>query len=83
MGLLVEGISVVTKKTIIEEKYRGGFSQYAEDCPNYTFCADEHLTGIMFQTLDDAYRWVRRLEIMKNHEKSMKNNRPYPAKRPE
>lgn len=63
MSLLIEGISVVTKKTIIEEKYRGGFNQYAEDCPNYTFCADEHLTCIMFQTFDDAFRWVRRLEI--------------------
>ena len=63
MSLLVKGISVVTRKAIIEKKYLGGFEQYAKDCPNYTFCTDEHLTVIMFQTLDDAYRWVRRLEI--------------------
>ena len=63
MSLLIEGISIVTQKTTIIDKYRGGFSQYVEDCPNSTFCADEHLTSIMFETLDDAYRWIRRLEI--------------------
>jgi hypothetical protein len=63
MSLLIEGISIVTKKAIIMDKYRGGLGQYIEDCPNSSFCADEHLTAIMFQTLDDAYRWIRRLEI--------------------
>jgi hypothetical protein len=63
MSLLIEGISIVTQKATIIDKYRGGFRQYAEDCPNSTFCADEHLTAIMFETLDDAYRWTRRLEI--------------------
>ena len=63
MSLLVGGISIVTKKSTIEDKYRGGLEQYVEDCPNSTFCADEHLTAIMFQTLDDGFRWIRRLEI--------------------
>ena len=63
MSVLIEGICVVVRKTTIEEKYRGGVAQYAEDCPNRMYSADEHLTAVWFQILDDAYRWIRRLEI--------------------
>jgi len=63
MSVLVEGICVVVRKSTIEEKYLGGAAQYAEDCPNNMYCADEHLTAVGFQVQDDAYRWIRRLEI--------------------
>ena len=63
MSVLIEGICVVVKRATIEEKYRGGVARYAEDCPNTMYCADEHLTAVGFQVLDDAYRWIRRLEI--------------------
>ena len=63
MSVLIEGICVVVRKTTIKEMYLGGVAQYAEDCPNNMYCADEHLTAVGFQVLDDAYRWIRRLEI--------------------
>jgi hypothetical protein len=63
MSVLIEGICVVVKRATIEEKYHGGVTQYAGDCPNNMYCADEHLTAVGFQVLDDAYRWIRRLEI--------------------
>jgi hypothetical protein len=63
MSVLIEGISVVVKKITLEEKYRGGLEQYIEDCPNSMFCADEHLTTVAFQIEDDAFRWIRCLEL--------------------
>jgi len=63
MSVLIEGVSVVVRKTTIEAKYRGGLARYAADCPGRRYCADEHLTAVAFSVLDDAYRWVRRLEI--------------------
>ena len=63
MSVLIEGICVVVQRETIEDNYRGGVAQYAEDCPNKMYCADEHLTAVGFQVLDDAYRWIRRLEI--------------------
>jgi len=63
MSVLIEGICVLVQRETIEDKYPGGVAQYAEDCPNNMYCADEHLTAVGFQVLDDAYRWIRRLEI--------------------
>jgi len=63
MSVLIEGICVLVKRATIEEKYHGGVAQYAGDCPSSLYCADEHLTAVGFQVLDDVYRWIRRLEI--------------------
>lgn len=63
MCVLIEGISVVVKKATINQKYYGGLTQYRSDCPNQTFCADEHLTRVGFQSPDDALRFAKQLEI--------------------
>jgi hypothetical protein len=46
----------------VDQKYRGGFEQYVEDCPHRMICSDDYLAVIMFQALADAYLWIRRLE---------------------
>ena len=91
MSVLIEGICVVVQRATIEDKYRGGVAQYAEDCPNNMYCADEHLTAVGFQVLDDAYRWIRRLEIQdlvfiqkgvyREHRRGRKTSRTMPKMR--
>jgi tetratricopeptide (TPR) repeat protein len=63
MSVLIEGVSVVVKKATIDQKYYGGLNHYRRDCPNQTFCADEHLTRVGFQSPDDALRFAKQLEI--------------------
>jgi hypothetical protein len=62
MGVLVEGISVIARRDAIDSKYPGGVSQYAADCPNPTFCADDDLTRVGFTSPYDAQRWVTALQ---------------------
>jgi hypothetical protein len=61
MSVLVEAISVVVATAVLEKKYPGGAAQYERDCPNVTFCADEHLTRIGFMVPGDVGAFVVRL----------------------
>lgn len=61
MSVLVEAISVVVPTAVLEKKYPGGAAQYERDCPNVTFCADEHLTRIGFMVPGDVGEFVERL----------------------
>lgn len=62
MSVLVEAISIVVRRDALERAYRGGVAAYEADCPNQTFCADEHLTRVGFMTPDDARYFVEHLE---------------------
>lgn len=62
MSVLVEGISVVMKKATVEKKYKGGFAQYSQDCPNATLCFDDDLVRIGFLTTEDVRHYVQMLE---------------------
>jgi len=62
MAVITEGISIIVPVEVIERKYAGGMAAYANDCPNNTFCADEHLARIGFMVPDDARRFVQGLE---------------------
>ncbi len=48
MSVLVECISVIVRRSVIERRYPGGLAGYKAACPNRTFCADEHLVRIGF-----------------------------------
>jgi hypothetical protein len=62
MSVLVEAISVIVPITVLEAKYPGGVAQYERDCPNATYCADEHLTRVGFMAPADTLAFVERLE---------------------
>ena len=62
MSVIIEGISVVIRISTIEQKYRGGLAQYQRDCPNDTFCTDEHLARIGFLAPPDVGRCIQGLE---------------------
>lgn len=61
VAVLIEGISVVVRREAIERSYPGGMVQYEADCPNQTFCADEHLARIGLMSPYDVQRWVTEL----------------------
>jgi hypothetical protein len=62
MSVLVEAISVVVQRHTLEQSYEAGVDGYERDCPNATFCADEHLTRVGFMTPSDVRAYVTALE---------------------
>ena len=62
MAVLIEGISVVVRRDVIEQKYPGGIAQYEKDCPTGTFCADPNLTAIRFMIPKDVQPFIQSLE---------------------
>lgn len=63
MAVLVEGISVVVKRSALTERYPGGWNGLVENCPNKTFCADSDLTRIGFMAPKDVGTFVQDLEV--------------------
>jgi hypothetical protein len=61
MSVLAEAISVIVPVSVLEAKYPGGFTAYVRDCPNGTFCADEHLTRVGFMVPADVDHFTQRL----------------------
>jgi len=62
MAVLVEGISVIIRRKIIEEKFPGGWDAFVEDVPNQTLCADDELARIGFMSPADVRAYVKHLE---------------------
>jgi hypothetical protein len=60
--VIAEALSVVVRRSTLEDKYPGGFEGYRDACPNLTFCADDHLTRVGFQTPGDVAGWRAHLE---------------------
>jgi hypothetical protein len=61
MAVLVEGISVIIKRSVIEEKFPGGWEAFVEDVPNRTLCADDELARVGFMAPLDAEEYVQHL----------------------
>lgn len=61
MSVLAEAISVIVPRDVIVRKYPGGLVGYERDCPNRTYCADDHLTRVGFMNPTDVEAFVRRL----------------------
>jgi tetratricopeptide (TPR) repeat protein len=62
MSVLVEGISVIIRNSIIDKNYKGGVSKYAQDCLNGTFCTDGQIARVGFMAPPDVGRFVMGLE---------------------
>ena len=67
MGVLIEGISVVVKRSVIEERYPGGLDQFCLDIPNDTYCADENLVRVGFMHPDDVAAFCEHLKTFGIH----------------
>jgi hypothetical protein len=63
VAILIEAISVVIKRSAIDDKYPGGWEAFVEDCPNQTLCADSTLARIGFMSPVDVESYVKQLEI--------------------
>lgn len=63
MSVLVEAISVIVRRSTLEQKYPGGLAQYQRNCPNRTFCADDTLTRIGFMAPEEAQAWIDHLQL--------------------
>jgi len=61
MAVLVEGISVVVRKSQIDAIYPGGWGGFVADCPNKSLCADSDLARVGFMTPADVESYCRRL----------------------
>ena len=62
MAILVEAISVVIKRSAIDQHFPGGWDAFVEDCPNQTLCADSGLARVGFMSPVDVESYVKHLE---------------------
>jgi serine/threonine protein kinase len=65
MAILVEAFSVIVQVSTITDKYPGGMTAYRSNCPNRSFCMDEHLTRVGFMSPADVQTYVGQLELLK------------------
>jgi hypothetical protein len=54
MAVLIESDCVVVRNVTIADRYPGGMDAYRDDCPNATFCLDDHLCRVGFRVAQDA-----------------------------
>lgn len=59
MSVLIEALSVVVLRASVDARYPGGVAAFERDCPNATYCADEHLARVGFMTPADVEHFVR------------------------
>ena len=61
MAVATGCISIIVPIRALEERYPGGVKAYERDCPNQTFCRDEHLTRVGFMGPQDVEWFVNSL----------------------
>ena len=64
MAVLIEGFSVVARNATVAAKYPGGMDGFVRDCPNATFCSDDHLSRVGFMLQPDADAFVAGLAVL-------------------
>ncbi len=62
MAILIEAISVVIKRSVIDNKFPKGWEAFVENCPNQTLCADSSLVRIGFMSPVDVESYLMQLE---------------------
>lgn len=62
MAVLIEAISVVIKRSAIDEKFESNWEGFVADVPNETLCADDELARVGFMTPIDVKSYVKYLE---------------------
>lgn len=58
MAVLVEAISVLIKRDVIETRYPGGWEGFVATAPNSTLCADTQLARVGFMVPADVEQFV-------------------------
>ena len=61
MAVLIEGISVVVKRSSIDQLFAGGWESFVEAVPNSTLCVDAHLARVGFLSPQETETFVQRL----------------------
>lgn len=64
MSVLVEAINIIVRKETLKKKYPGGVAAYERNCPNKTYCADDHLTRIGFLSPSKAQSFMEGLAAL-------------------
>ena len=62
MSVLVEAISVIIKRSSIDEKWPGGLISFSKSVPNASFCRDRYLVRVGFMTPVDVEPYMNMLE---------------------
>lgn len=62
MAVLVEAISVIVRRSAIDEKFPGGWTAFVETAPNSTLCADSRVARVGFMHPSDVQAYVGELE---------------------
>ncbi|CAN5136400.1 hypothetical protein BH10PLA2_BH10PLA2_39250 [soil metagenome] len=62
MAILIEAINVVLRLQTLRDQYPGGIEAFQEDCPNRSYCADDHLVRVGFLLPEEMEAYGDRLE---------------------
>ena len=62
MAVLLEAISVVIRRSAIDERFPGGWDQFVAETPNDTLCADDHLVRLGFMQPLEVQDFILALE---------------------
>jgi len=62
MAVLIEAISLIILREIIDEKYPGGWDAFVDNAPNQTLCADENIARLGFMSPNDLDSFIKGLE---------------------
>lgn len=62
MAVLIEALSVVIKRTVIEDKFPEGWEGFVSDVPNGSLCADDELVRVGFMSPDDVETYIKHIE---------------------
>ncbi len=62
MAILIEGTSVVIKRSSINEKFEGGWQTFLEDMPHNAYCFVQDIVRVTFMSPVDVRSYVKRLE---------------------
>jgi len=62
MAVLVEAISIITKRDAIQHRMIGGWDRFMEMVPNHTLCFDDHLARVGFMGPPDVEKFSNRLQ---------------------
>ena len=63
MPVLIEALSIVVKRSAIDEKYPGGWSAFVDSIPNSTLCYDDEIARVGFMMPDDAEAFMKQLQV--------------------
>ena len=64
MAVLVEGISVIVRRTSIETHVAGGWKRFQALVPNATLCWDDDLARVGFLTPNEVGAFIDALEAI-------------------